>query len=78
VVVADDEPALGRQQLAQVAVPALHRLGGPGDEQDGGRTRLAQSLDAQVHAIDAHHLDGHPVHLTHAPHQRETTTFFRV
>lgn len=65
LVVADDEPPLASQQLAEVAVPAFHRLGGPGNEKDGGRTPLAKSLDAQVHPIEAHHLDCHCVHSTY-------------
>jgi hypothetical protein len=50
VVVAHDEATALRQAPAQVLVPVVHGAARAGDEQDRGRARVADRLDAELRA----------------------------
>jgi hypothetical protein len=54
VVVADDEPGPGRETLAELVLPPVHRGSRPGDEEDRGVGSITEGLHAQVHPVRLH------------------------
>src|SRR6266511_1869699 len=60
VVVTDGEPAAGREPLAALVLPPVHRGASAAHEQDRGVALVADGVHAQVYAVDVHDAAAHP------------------